>query len=61
MYVLNGWNRKDGELEQLFTSSEGETAIAISRIWQRLGWCPTLKSYVGEIHLVNPVSQRKAA
>lgn len=62
MYVLNGWNRKDGELEQNFTRNEGETAIAIARIWERKGWNPVLKSYVGGIHLVPlSVPLRKAA
>lgn len=62
MYVLNGWNRKDGELEQNFTSNEGETAIAIARIWLSNGWRPVLKSYVNGIHLVPlSVPLRKAA
>lgn len=63
MYVLNGWNRKDGEMEQYFTSGEGETAVAIARIWDRVGWYPVLKSYVGGIHLVPlyPLPLRKAA
>lgn len=62
MYVLNGWNRRDGELEQFFTSGEGETALAIAQIWLRKGWRPVLKSYVGGIHLVPlSVPLRKAA
>jgi hypothetical protein len=62
MYVLNGWNRRDGELEQNFTKNEGETAIAIARIWLNKGWSPVLKSYVGGIHLVSlSVPLRKAA
>jgi len=63
MYVLNGWNRKDGELEQFFTDGEGVTAIAIARIWDKIGWKPLLKSYSGGIHLVPfyPLPLRKAA
>jgi hypothetical protein len=63
MYVLNGWNRKDGELEQFFTAGEGETAIAIARIWDKIGWKPLLKSYNDGIHLVPfyPLPLRKAA
>jgi hypothetical protein len=63
MYVLNGWNRKDGEMDQYFTSGEGETAVAIAKIWLHLGWKPVLKSYVGGVHIVNinPIPLRKAA
>lgn len=62
MYVLNGCNRKDGKLEQNFTSREGETAIAIARIWLSKGWRPVLKSYVGGVHFVPLyVPLRKAA
>ena len=62
MYVLNGWNRRDGEMEQYFTRNEGETAIAIARIWLNKGWRPVLKSYVGGIHIVSlSVPLRKAA
>jgi hypothetical protein len=60
MYTLNGWNRKD-ELEQFFTDEEGETAVAIAQIWQRLGWKPRLKSYIGGVHIVNPIPLCKAA
>lgn len=63
MYVLNGWNRKEGELEQFFTLNEREAAIAIGRSWHNLGWTPTLKCYRNGCHIVNlyPLPLRLAA
>lgn len=63
MFVLTGWNRAEGELEQSFSFKEEELALCIARAWAKAGWLPCLKCWTGgSIYLVslNP-SIRKAA
>ena len=64
MFVLKGTHPIEGELEQLFTAGEQETAIAIGRAWQREGLRPRLlvKSWNGQFRwLTSILGQMKAA
>jgi hypothetical protein len=54
MFVLNGFCRKEGDMEQNFSSGETELALHVAKIWQKLGWQPRLKHYDGSgVHFVN--------
>jgi hypothetical protein len=64
MLVLKGTHPIDGEVEQLFTDNERETAIAIGRAWQSEGLRPRLlsKSWNGQFRwLTSHLGQMKAA
>ena len=64
MFVLKGTHPIEGEMEQLFTLNERETAIAIGREWCRIGWRPRLllKSWDGRFSwLTSLLGQMKAA
>jgi hypothetical protein len=64
MLVLKGTHPIEGEMEQLFTSNERDTAIAIGREWFRNGWRPRLlvKSWDGRFSwLTSLLGQMKLA